>query len=383
MVDVRWTSFSRGMLETIFWLSMPLYPFDDSLFRYFHVDPKHITPNEATPKVYYMQPGDDPVQVLVDAAKTLDRIVVWENFVQDSGGFLDNYQDEQFVRDTFNTSDIYDFMAEYSNTEYASMPLGDAWDRMQQKKDLYLGFSYVLMRNNPAYQQAVFDAISHHGEEFKKVTNLGPAIQHGFLYKGARFSTGMHQAPVGDWFIQIANSKVWRFVHPSYTPYIRPMAGSLRIGMISGYSYLPNDTPIPYVDVETKAGSLMYFPPHWWHEVHNIHDDQFGLACGFRPKETLFPLKWLTMPWSAPQGQIMHKLGIIPGFVFANILYDTIFNRARGSGVEDRKERMIAGMKRYNSYGWDWTWDKWAMKEDNLFAKPFGPEQVEQWKSEL
>jgi len=44
---------------------------------------------------------------------------------------------------------------------------------------------------------------------------------------------------------------------------------------------------------------------------------------------------------------------------------------------------MIAGMKRYNSYGWDWTWDKWAMKEDNLFAKPFGPEQVEQWKSEL
>lgn len=65
------------------------------------------------------------------------------------------------------------------------------------------------------------------------------------------------------------------------------MAGSLRIGMISGYSYLPNDTPIPYVDVETKAGSLMYFPPHWWHEVHNIHDDQFGLACGFRPKETV------------------------------------------------------------------------------------------------
>lgn len=58
------------------------------------------------------------------------------------------------------------------------------------------------------------------------------------------------------------------------------------------------------------------------------------------------------MPWSAPQGQIMHKLGIIPGFVFANILYDTIFNRARGSGVEDRKQRMVAGMERYNSYGW-------------------------------
>jgi len=376
IVDVRWTSFSRGMLETIFWLSMPLYPFADSIFRHFHVDTKYLTPNEAPPEVYYIQPGDDPVKVLVDAAKTLDRIVVWENFIKESGGFLDNYQDEQFVRDTFNKSDIYDFMKEYSTVKYASMSLGDAWDRMQNKKDLYLGFSHVLMKNNPAYQQAVFDAIAYHGEEFKKVTNLGRTFHHGFLYKGAGFSTGMHQAPIADWFIQISNTKVWRFVHPSYTPYIRPMAGYQRVGMTSGYPYIPNDTPIPYVDVETKAGSLMYFPPNWWHEVHNIHDDQFGLACGFRPKESVFPLKWLAMPWSAPRGLIMHKLGIIPGLVFGNLLYDTIFGKAYKSGVEWRKHRMVTNRNRFKSYGWDWTWEKWAMKGDNFF-------QVDQWKSEL
>eukprot|EP00493_Phyllostaurus_siculus_P015691 UN15933 len=117
----------------------------------------------------------------------------------------------------------------------------------------------------------------------------------------------MHQAPVGDWFIQIANSRVLAICAPILYSIHQAHGWFPPNRNDSGYSYLPNDTPIPYVDVETKAGSLMYFPPHWWHEVHNIHDDQFGLACGFRPKETLFPLKWLTMPWSAPQGQIMHK----------------------------------------------------------------------------
>ena len=85
----------------------------------------------------------------------------------------------RFVRDTFNTSDVYDFLAEYSQSQYASMSLGDAWDRMDKKKDLYLGFSYALMRNNPAWRQAIFDAISHHGEEFKKVTNLENQFNHG------------------------------------------------------------------------------------------------------------------------------------------------------------------------------------------------------------
>merc|ERR1719300_1775909 len=127
---------------------------------------------------------------------------------------------------------------------------------------------------------------------------------------------------------------------------MKPMLGSNYVGMVSGHSYLPNNTNIPYVDVATTPGDLLFFPPHWWHEVHNIHPDAFGLAVGFRPMKTLYPPKWLLFPWTAPKGQVMHKLGMIPAIgvklVHSLINMDTLFFGGKSkvkSGVQQRKEK--------------------------------------------
>lgn len=108
------------------------------------------------------------------------------------------------------------------------------------------------------------------------------SLHHAFLYKGKKYHTGLHQAPISDWFFQISNSKTWRFVHPKYTPYIKPVTWD-GVSMLSAFDYLPDDCGIPYVDVTTDEGDMMFFPAHWWHEVHN-NGDNWGLAFGFRPK---------------------------------------------------------------------------------------------------
>lgn len=40
--------------------------------------------------------------------------------------------------------------------------------------------------------------------------------------------------------------------------------------------------PVEWIDVLVEAGDLLYFPPHFWHEVHNVGDG-YGLMVGVRP----------------------------------------------------------------------------------------------------
>jgi hypothetical protein len=43
-----------------------------------------------------------------------------------------------------------------------------------------------------------------------------------------------------------------------------------------------DNSAIPHIDVITEPGDLMYFPPLWWHEVHNLAPD-FGFGIALRP----------------------------------------------------------------------------------------------------
>jgi len=385
ITDIQWTSFQRGFREIAFWIMFPTYPFNDGLLIPFHVDQSHLTPNESIPHVYYIQPTDNAPQVMMDAMRSLDRAVVWKDFIKDSGNVLSKYQEDQYVYNTFNTDDTFDFMANYSNRQHVELTLGEGILRANETNDLYLGFNYKLTQNNPEFKKDIYDAYSFHGEEFAKAPGLESAVHHCFLYYGNRFSTGGHQAPVADWFLQIANTKVWRFVDPSYTPYMRPMLGSNYVGMISGYSYLQNNTRIPYVDVATNPGDLLFFPPHWWHEVHNVHPDAFGLAVGFRPLKTIYPLKWLLFPWTTPKGQIIHKLSMIPAFALKILSSagDTLFagKSDTKSGVEHRKQsgRETRKKRMKNLYG-DFSWDKYKLEMENIYSKPYTKEDVNLWR---
>lgn len=382
LTDIPWTSFRRGLLELLFWIIFPIYCLNDELLIPFHVDESLLTLNEPKPIVYYTKPTDNAPQIMMDAMKSMDRIVIWRDFIKDSGDLLSKYQDDQYVYENFDTEEVFDFYANYSIHQYASLKLGDAMRRANETGDLYLGFNYVLARNNPEFAQAIYNSIAHHGEEFAKATKLDKALHHAFLYYGNRFSSAQHNAPVSDWFVQIANTKTWRFVTPSYTPYFRPMQGGFTgVTMISGFGFLPNDTRIPYVDVQTRPGDLMFFPPTWWHEVHNVHPNAFGLAIGFRPKKSTFPFKWLLLPWTAPKGQIMHKLAIIPNVLF-NIPNIVLGGKTR-SGVQARQKRGTGRLKKMKRLFPDFAVEKREIKHENILSKPHNAKDVEGWRETL
>jgi hypothetical protein len=359
--DINMTSPERVIGEFLYWAVLPFSALQSDIVVPFMLDHTTLPEGEPTPPVYYIDiEKDDPIKVFQAAEKSMDRIVVWKNFIDDKSP-LKPFQDYDYVKDTFNMSDSYDFLHDYDNAKITTLPLSEAIVQMKEKEDIYLGFNYHLMANNPHYEKAVKDAFARVGPEMSELTNIDNTIHHGFLYVGDRYSTGMHQAPVADFLIQIQNTKVWRFVHPKYTPYIRGFGGYNNVGMISGYAYLRNDTRIPYVDVATEAGDLIFFPPHWWHEVHNLYEGVFGIACGFRPKRTIkrLPLE-VALPFLAGPSLTSHKnmfvMGLLKNIVSKGM---SVFSGSAKSGLDHRRTDFQRAKDLIGKYFPGWSWEKW------------------------
>lgn len=148
------------------------------------------------------------------------------------------------------------------------------------------------------------------------------------------------------------------------------------ISMMSQYDFIHNDTRIPHIDVYTEPGDLMYFPPHWWHEVHNI-DEGFGLAFGFRPKIDVLraPMEFI-FPFTTNPGEYSHRV-LFFASVFKNIA-TTIWNSKNlqnipsiwnpnsktthnsDSGLLSRESKICQIAEKIRKYRPTWSWDKFA-----------------------
>jgi len=317
--------------------------------------------------IQYIQPGENAGQELLEAVNKLDRIVIWKNFIKSSGDYLAKYQDFQYVYDNVNKDDVYEFKANYSSYQHADLRLGDALKRMSTTGDLYLVFCEEFTHRNPEIAEALFNSYHSHGDDFVKKSGLNNPLHVSFMTYGNRFSSNQHNAIISNWLIQLSNSKVWRLVSPEYTPYMRPMQRSSSTGFLSGWAYLPTDSKIPYVDVTTEPGDLLFFPPHWWHEVHNIHADEFSLAIGLRTKFTVFPPKWALFPWTSPPQQFAHKISF--PFVFATLPKES---KKVNSHVGDTFQRI-------QSIYPDFTLHRQEVKRD-IFAKPYTEQDFVEWR---
>ena len=333
----------------------PLAAVDGTIPR---LDPKEYLPIEPPPPVIIIPEGT-PTNVALDAMRAAwsaqDAIVVWKGF---ANGHMDKWKDEQYVYDTINDDDIYQFLTNYSNYEVESLSFGEAKKRLDE---LYLGFSYVLLNNNENTLLADFNnMLAAYG---KGVTDLVPvdnSLHHAFLYKGKKYFTGMHQAPVSDWFFQISNAKTWRFVQPHYTPYMKPLTFD-GTSMMSGYDFIEDDCGIPYVDVTTEAGDFMYFPAHWWHQVQN-EEDSVGLAFGFRPKmDFVNGAKDILFPLNANKGLPSHRLNFFFGLIKA-VVKEALTGQASTkndkSGVFSRKNILYESSKKIREHVPSWSWNR-------------------------
>merc|ERR1712054_263225 len=94
---------------------------------------------------------------------------------------------------------------------------------------------------------------------------------NSFVYAGNNWTTGLHSEPASGVLIQLANTKRWRFVEPRYDPYLHPIRGIKKATQTqSEYDFIPDDVGFQYIDVDTRAGDLIVFPPFWWHTVLNM-----------------------------------------------------------------------------------------------------------------
>ena len=161
---------------------------------------------------------------------------MWKNF---TNGMMDHWLSESYAKETLDLDKTYDFLQGFSNMNASTFTMREAFD--VGLENLYMGFNYHILNDNEETLHAdLMKTIAQYGEDFVKMIGADTALHHAFVYKGMAYRTGVHQAPASDWFFQIGNGKVWRFVEPKYTPYLRPHSPD-GISTMSAYDYFPDD----------------------------------------------------------------------------------------------------------------------------------------------
>ena len=105
-----------------------------------------------------------------------------------------------------------------------------------------------------------------------------------FIGTGNVYS-GLHNAPGGNFFLQVTGRKTWTFVHPALSPYLAVRTAKPFNHARSAYGTFHTagpDSPIhrlPRYTVTLEPGDLLYNAPWWWHEVLNTGET---IGCAMR-----------------------------------------------------------------------------------------------------
>lgn len=167
---------------------------------------------------------------------------------------------------------------------------GGLLDTIEKTDDKLQGllFSYNFFETQDFIREEYRKLWASVSPDLEKRVLSGRRRSHVFLYYGTKWITPLHAAPASDYFLQIANSKQWRFVHKKYIPYIgiRNQPGS---GVLGTPVYFTDNypSPIPYTEITLQPGDFMYFSTWHFHEVTNLEDEKLGFAIGIRPFEGL------------------------------------------------------------------------------------------------
>ncbi|KAH8052699.1 hypothetical protein JL721_10819 [Aureococcus anophagefferens] len=191
----------------------------------------------------------------------------------------------------------------------ATLHLHDAVERMVGGERLYGGFLTDLLAKQPALRAAVTGALARLLEApalARFGAEVDQSIHHAFVSGGAWHWAQLHNAPVADAFLQVANRKRWYFTVPDYAPFMRPIC----LGFTAGCRFMMdprNQSRVPFVEIVTGPGDLLVFPSFWPHAVANL-DEGFGFGVGVRPRVARELFAAAAFPATARRSQLSPAL---------------------------------------------------------------------------
>ncbi|KAH8043621.1 hypothetical protein JL722_15092 [Aureococcus anophagefferens] len=155
---------------------------------------------------------------------------------------------------------------------FATHGMREGMRRMIAGENIQLGFDVKMADENPWLKNIGLELLA-------KVNAFDSSVMYlaqSFLYHGTSSRRTCTTTRSG-FSIQLANSKPWRFVNPRHTPRVRPFRGDNPGVFYSDLCFLENGT-IPFLEVLVEPGDMIFFPEHWWHEVHPVERTGFGMT---------------------------------------------------------------------------------------------------------
>ncbi|KAH8043985.1 hypothetical protein JL720_17243 [Aureococcus anophagefferens] len=138
---------------------------------------------------------------------------------------------------------------------FATHGMREGMRRMIAGENIQLGFDVKMADENPWLKNIGLELLA-------KVNAFDSSVMYlaqSFLYHGNQQQANLHNDPLSGFSIQLANSKLWRFVNPRHTPRVRPFRGDNPGVFYSDLCFLENGT-IPFLEVLVEPGDMIFFP---------------------------------------------------------------------------------------------------------------------------
>jgi len=216
-----------------------------------------------------------------------EKGLIFKNFTQ---GRLDHMRTADYVFNTLD-NDVYEF---YQKTTYGGkvdLPLHEGMKKMMDGERILLRGSVTFTKDSQPFWKDIMEVVDDFYNIYpvakKYVKMIGSTTTNSFVHWSNWYHTTLHKGIAQALFLQIANTKVWHFVHNQYTPVMDCYNSSP--GMTtSGHCCWDSERMAEHrkklnvVTMMSEPGDLIYFPVYWWHEVELLNPDEFGLMLGFR-----------------------------------------------------------------------------------------------------
>ena len=183
--------------------------------------------------------------------------------------FKENYGETKVM--LINNASVKD-LDNLQISDVKTMGFKDFIEKMQQGSQEYVRFLPILDENPELLKHISKNWLSEYSNHKKK------GLKHQFFMGGKNTSTLIHSAAGSNLFVQVYGKKEWYIYDPCYSSLVKPLADKSVFFRGDVKAKNPDEVfqKARGWRVVLEPGDILYNPPFFWHEVHNL-----GTTIGF------------------------------------------------------------------------------------------------------